>query len=473
MLGAMLDTARSATLLAVLFLAACSSVAPDPEPEPEPDPDAQPQEGVCGGANGVQLAQAPSTGLCAVGTSSEVEGSGPWTWTCSGSDGGQSASCSAEKAGSEGPRLPVAGNPDGSCTSIPLPAEAALVDTSNPDHVVGTGSAASCTFAALKAAVAQGGRITFNCGEDLVTIPIDETLRPPWTNGYDTPRPAPVTTVIDGGNRITLDGQGRRRILHWEHVGSWLNNDDLLVLQRIRLINGKATPTDAIEACDESPNDRCPTGHYDGQGGAIYARDGQLRIIESTFADNEAALLGPDTGGGAIYMHGTAHTIQIARSTFTHNKGSNAGAIGVLYGGAFISNSLFVGNAATGTGANAYDPSGCACTAAHEHQVGSGGNGGAIYHDGGDDQTFTLCGTQIRENAANEHGAAVFFTNNGSSAKLVIYDTLVKENSNGHPYWQWCASISTDACGISPDPVGSTFCQETESSCASSCTGGC
>lgn len=469
MLGAMLGTARSVALFALVSLAACSAVAPDPDPESE----GKPRPGVCGDSNGVQLVQAPSTGLCAVGTGSEVEGLGPWTWTCSGLAGGASASCRAEKAGREGPRLPVAGNPDGSCTSIPIPAEAALFDTSTPDHVVGTGSAASCTFAALKAAVTQGGRITFNCGEGPVTIPIDETLHPPWTNAYASPRPSPVTTVIDGGNLITLDGLGRRRILHWEHEGSWQNNDDLLVLQRIRLIHGKATPADAIAVCNEVPNARCPTGHSDGQGGAIYARDGNLRIIESTFADNEAALLGPDTGGGAIYMQGTAHTIQIARSTFINNKGSNAGAVGVLYGGAFISDSLFVGNAATGTGANAYDPTGCACTAAHEHQVGSGGNGGAIYHDGGDDLTFTLCGTQIRENAANEHGAAVFFTNNGSSGKLVIHDTLVKDNTNGHPYWQWCASISTDACGISPDPVNSTFCQDTDASCSSRCTGSC
>jgi hypothetical protein len=371
----------------------------------------------------------------------------------------------------EGPRLPQAGNPDGSCTSIALPAEASPVDTSSPDHVVGNGAPGSCTFAALKDAVEAGGTITFNCGDGLVTIPIEQTLRPPWTNAYARPKPAPVTTVIDGGNKVTLDGLGLRRIIHWEHEGSWLNNDDLLVLQRIRLINGKAVPQAPIAACNQTPNARCPTGFFDGQGGAIYARDGDLRIIDSTFADNEAALLGPDTGGGAIYVHGTAHTIQIAHSTFVNNKASNAGAVGILYGGAFISNSLFTGNTATGTGANSYDPTGCACTAAHEHQVGSGGNGGAIYHDGGDDQVVTLCGTQIRENGANEHGAAVFFTANGSEAHLVIYDTLVKDNSNGHPYWQWCASISTDACANSPDPVGSTFCQDTSSSCSSDCTG--
>ena len=174
----MLRPARSLVLVAVLSFAACSTVTPEPE--------SQARDGACGGSSGVQLDQAPSSELCAVGTASQVEGSGPWTWSCSGIDGGADVSCRAERAGAEGPRLPLAGNPDGSCTSIPLPAEAALVDTGAPDRVVGTGTAESCTFAALKAAVQAGGVITFNCGDGLVTIPIEETLRPPWTNAYAT-----------------------------------------------------------------------------------------------------------------------------------------------------------------------------------------------------------------------------------------------------------------------------------------------
>src|SRR6185369_5735530 len=101
---------------------------------------------------------------------STVDGSGPWTWRCSGANGGADASCQAELAGSGGPRLPQAGNPDGSCTSIALPAAASPVNTSAPDHVVGDGTPESCTFAALKAAVEAGGVTTFNCGDGLVTI---------------------------------------------------------------------------------------------------------------------------------------------------------------------------------------------------------------------------------------------------------------------------------------------------------------
>ena len=51
--------------------------------------------GTCGAANGVAVSSAPATGLCTAGTASAVSGSGPWTWTCAGSNGGTMASCSA------------------------------------------------------------------------------------------------------------------------------------------------------------------------------------------------------------------------------------------------------------------------------------------------------------------------------------------------------------------------------------------
>jgi hypothetical protein len=52
--------------------------------------------GACGSANGQPLGSAPSgAALCSVGTSSAVTGSGPWSWTCAGLNGGATASCSA------------------------------------------------------------------------------------------------------------------------------------------------------------------------------------------------------------------------------------------------------------------------------------------------------------------------------------------------------------------------------------------
>jgi hypothetical protein len=51
----------------------------------------------CGTANGQAFSSAPSTNLCNSGTASSLSGTGPWTWTCTGTYG--TASCSANKVG--------------------------------------------------------------------------------------------------------------------------------------------------------------------------------------------------------------------------------------------------------------------------------------------------------------------------------------------------------------------------------------
>ncbi|MBV8547935.1 MAG: OmpA family protein [Alphaproteobacteria bacterium] len=51
--------------------------------------------GICGAANGVTVVSAPKGELCASGKASRVVGAGPWTWDCSGTDGGDIESCTA------------------------------------------------------------------------------------------------------------------------------------------------------------------------------------------------------------------------------------------------------------------------------------------------------------------------------------------------------------------------------------------
>ena len=53
--------------------------------------------GSCGSANGAYYTIAPTSGLCSYGTASAVSGSGPWAWTCSGTNGGATVNCSANK----------------------------------------------------------------------------------------------------------------------------------------------------------------------------------------------------------------------------------------------------------------------------------------------------------------------------------------------------------------------------------------
>jgi hypothetical protein len=62
----------------------CSATPPTPTPV----------NGACGSATtGLGTATAPTNNLCNSGTPSSVSGNGPWNWTCAGSNGGTTASC--------------------------------------------------------------------------------------------------------------------------------------------------------------------------------------------------------------------------------------------------------------------------------------------------------------------------------------------------------------------------------------------
>lgn len=309
-----------------------------------------------------------------------------------------------------------AGNPNGKCTAG-VPASGQPADSSHPTSVVGSGSAASCTYAALATAVQKGGIITFNCGADPVTIAVTATLELPTT----------VDTVIDGGNLVTLDGGKAVRILDF-NSGDFQANEHRLTLQHLTLVNGKTTPTEAIPPAPAP----CSQGFNDGEGGALYMRDGNLTVIDSTFRGNQAAPLGPDTGGGAIYVLGSKHGALIVKSTFDGNTASNAGAVGGLFTELDIYDSLFSGNKAIGHDANNNEPDKCSAMNNGQNETGSGGNGGAVYSDG-NDVNVTLCGDAILGNAAgtNAFGGGLFFTSNNFGGVLSITDTTMTGNTGG------------------------------------------
>ncbi|MBK1723349.1 hypothetical protein [Thiocystis violacea] len=61
------------------------------------DPDDPPvTDGVCGESHRARFTSAPTEALCTAGIASAVTGSGPWSWSCEGTNGGGDASCSAE-----------------------------------------------------------------------------------------------------------------------------------------------------------------------------------------------------------------------------------------------------------------------------------------------------------------------------------------------------------------------------------------
>jgi hypothetical protein len=310
----------------------------------------------------------------------------------------------------------MAGNPNACKAGVPAGGQPA--DTSHPTTVVGNGTPSSCTFSALSAAVAKGGVITFNCGSAPQTIAVTSTLNVPTT----------TNTVIDGGRKITLDGGGAVQILSF-NSGNWQVNENRLTLQHIALAHAKMTPTQAIPTAPAP----CSQGYDDGEGGAVYMRDGNLTVIDSIFDSNEAALLGPDTGGGAIYIQGSKHGVLIVNSTFTSNKAANGGAVGCLWAELDVYDSFFTGNTATGNGANSDDATKCSVINNGQHEVGSGGNGGALYNDG-NNANITLCGDSITGNSAGmgAFGGGLFFTSDNMTGNLSIADTTMTGNSGGH-----------------------------------------
>ena len=282
--------------------------------------------------------------------------------------------------------------------------------------VVGNGSPASCTGAALQAAVDAAAVITFNCGAAAATIPLYSTLVLPATR----------STVIDGGGKITLDGGGRVRLIDIEHP-DFRTSRVGLSLQHITLANGKATGTRYVPPT--AGNASCSFGWADGGGGAIYVRDAALHVLDVTFRNNAAASPGPDIGGGAIYAAASLD-VTVVGSTFDGNSGANGGAIGLLQSDGRFANDLFSNNQATGTGANFVGGAAAGCAGvAQANQGGAGGNGGAIAIDGGADGAQGVCGSTFTSNAANEFGGALFRTADVAPQPTSFDRTLFQQNT--------------------------------------------
>jgi len=298
---------------------------------------------------------------------------------------------------------PPVGNPTGTAE---IPPEAQAEDTASPDVVVGSGTAASCTSAAVVAAVAEGGVITFDCGPDPVTIVMSATAKVRNNTG---PR-----IVIDGGGLVTLSGNGTRRILYmntcdpaqvWTTSHCQDQDHPQLTVQNLTFIDGNSI------------------GETHDGGGAIFVRGGRFKIVNSRFFNNTCDATGPDVGGAAVRVLSQHNDLPVfvVNSTFgggpgyanVCSNGAGLSSIGVSW---TVINSLLTHNRAIGNGANPARPG-----------SPGGGSGGAIYNDG-NDFTLTLLGTHIEDNHANEGGGAVFFVSNNRTGHLVITDSVLINN---------------------------------------------
>jgi hypothetical protein len=292
-----------------------------------------------------------------------------------------------------------------------VPVEARAVDTANPTTVIGTGSPASCTSEAVVSGVAQGGLITFDCGPDAITIFLQDTAKIVNDTGPDI--------VIDGGGKVTLSGGGQRRILYlntcdagqrWTTSHCQNQDHPRLTVQNMTFVDGNATG-DTNEG---------------GGGGAIFARGGRLKIVNSTFRRNRCDSTGPDVGGGAVraLSQFNGEPVYVVSSTFGGGPGqgnvcSNGGALSSIGVSWTVLNSVLSFNEAIGRGANPAQPG-----------TPGGGNGGAIYNDG-NEMTLQIGGSVLEDNRANEGGGAIFFVSNNRTGTMTIDKSILRRNHSG------------------------------------------
>ncbi len=248
-------------------------------------------------------------------------------------------------------------------------------DVPAEEHVVGDGSAASCTEATLSTAIAAGGSIRFSCGSDAVTIPITLPL--------EVKKP----TVIDGASKITLNGGKKNRILV-------VASGSTLSVRNLRFVGGKTASTMEPE----------------GIGGAVAGNwRSKVEVRGCIFEDNEAA-----RGGGAVSVW-TGSELTIVSSVFLKNRSWYGGAVYSLLSPITIVDSEFRENVAN-------------------TEEGMG-DGGAIGTDGAsespDDElggTVAICGSLLEENSGAGSGGGAYIWVYPPD-KVVIDRTTVASNS--------------------------------------------
>ncbi|WP_309223103.1 hypothetical protein [Micromonospora sp. CP22] len=343
-------------------------------------------------------AQAPVTGEDTAASPTEPEQEPGAQATPAARTGLGSPSPSATPSGT--PRGSGTGNPSG---RVSVPAAGRAVDTSKPTRTVGDGTAASCTSAAVVRAVAAGGIITFDCGPDPVTIRMTATAKVRNANGPQV--------VLDGGGKITLSGQGKRRILY-------MNTCDPLQGWTTSHCDNQDHPRLTVQNLTFADGDATGQGTDGGGGGAIFVRGGRFKVVNSRFVDNRCDRSGPDVGGAAIRVldQHDDQPVYVVNSTFTGGSCANGGALSSIGVSWVVLNSVLRDNEAIGTGANP----------ARSGTPG-GGSGGAVYCDG---NTFSvrIAGTVIEGNDAREGGGAIFFVSNDRTGTLRIENSTLRRN---------------------------------------------
>jgi len=270
--------------------------------------------------------------------------------------------------------------------------------TARAAGVVGTGTAASCTDAALNGALAGGGLVTFNCGSAPATIDI--------STGTGT-KMITADTTIDGGGVITISGGNAVGVFS-------VDAQVTFTMKNLTIANGH-----------DHGDINAEVG---GQGGGIH-NDGMLTVTNSTFTGNRSDdnIQGGGGAGGGIFNDGT---LIVANSTFTGNTGPFGGGISNNGGTLTVTNTTFTDNSAAGDGGGIFN---CGTltvtnsTFAGNKVEGSGGDGPGGFGGG---IANSNCGPLTVANSTftgNTGGIA----QRGSPGSLTVTNSTFKGNRSG------------------------------------------
>ena len=322
--------------------------------------------------------------------------------------------------------------------------------------VVGNGTPASCTEAALTAALTGGGAVTFNCGGPKTILVL-------------TVKNITQNTVIDGGDVITITGGLATPLFHVDVAAS-------LAMSNITLDGAYNTNSSGGAIWSAGPLTLTHVTIQHSQtslqycGGALIAA-GETHIVNSTFSSNVAGL-----GGGAICVRSQPGTqVQITDSSFFSNQAVDTtnglgGALYVEYGTAVVRDSIFLFNSAHFGGAvyvlydNAtlmLDGSAASTPFANKLQLtanSSTEDGGAIYNKSGvitinnavisanrtptqtvlagyggaiyNESVLTLTNSIVSGNEGR-FGGGMFVGNNSDGARAVVNHVYFLNNTSG------------------------------------------
>jgi len=304
--------------------------------------------------------------------------------------------------------------------------------------VVGNGTPASCTAAALANAVAAGGAISFACGAAPVTI----------TTGQLTIATGQAVT-IDGGGLVTLSGGSTNRLFR-------VQSGATLALQRLVLTDGNAgndyggaiyVDTGGVLAVEQSTIRNSRTNGW--AGGAIIDFQGTVTLTDSVVEGNQSsygALNSTGTltlirttvrnnvatiGGGAMSVGGTT---LIQASTIEGNSAPEGGAIYAANGTVTIQDSAFKSNTANRGGAMVVTNLGTAhIVGSHfllnsvDGPVAAEAFGGGIVSRG----NLTIRGSTFEANNALGYGGAILAGPGSDEAFTQVYTSTFAANQAG------------------------------------------